>query len=182
MIDPALYAARSRMSAATEAPTLRTQRLTLRPHRLSDLAAFGAFRESRRAAYVMQPDNVTQLWHSFSSEVGSWTLQGHGGWAIDLGSEFIGQVAIIHPPNFPEAELGWIIFDDQHEGKGYAHEAARAALDWAWAESGFASLVSYIDRRNTRSIALAERLGGTEDPQAAVFDEADAVYRHRRPA
>ena len=41
-----------------------------------------------------------------------------------------------------------------------------------------ASLVSYIDARNTRSIALAKRLGATPDPAAARHEDGDVVYRH----
>jgi RimJ/RimL family protein N-acetyltransferase len=39
--------------------------------------------------------------------------------------------------------------------------------------------VSYIDRNNSRSIALAERLGAVPDPDAATPDNSDdLVYRH----
>jgi len=41
------------------------------------------------------------------------------------------------------------------------------------------SLVSYIDPENSRSIALAERLGAWPDEFATADDETDLVYRHR---
>ena len=91
-----------------------------------------------------------------------------------------GQVAVIHPPHFPETEIGWILFDG-HEGQGIAFEAAKLALDYTWSTIQPASLVSYIDHRNTRSIALAERLGATRDDAAEKYDDVDVVYRHRRP-
>ena len=61
-------------------------------------------------------------------------------------------------------------------------EAAQLALDYAWAKIQPPSLVSYIDERNARSIALAQRLGAELDPKArSTFDDEDVVFRHRRP-
>ena len=40
------------------------------------------------------------------------------------------------------------------------------------------TLVSYIDQKNRRSIALADRMGAVLDPDAQSYDPADLVYRH----
>jgi RimJ/RimL family protein N-acetyltransferase len=52
--------------------------------------------------------------------------------------------------------MGWALYDG-YEGQGYATEAAKAARDWA--QGRLASLVSYTHASNTRSVAVAERLG-----------------------
>ncbi len=141
------------------------------------MEAFWTFYQSPRARFMDKPGNRTHLWYGFASEVGSWVLQGHGAWAIETAEgELAGQVAVTHPPHFPEPELGWLLFDG-HEGRGLAFQAASAALDYARSEIRPASLVSYIDRRNLRSIALAERLDGVEDADAERFDDADVVLR-----
>ncbi|WP_167648213.1 GNAT family N-acetyltransferase [Mameliella alba] len=163
------------------APTLHTPRLTLRPHVESDMTPFWDFHQSDRAAYVWRPKSLTHQWLGFASEVGSWDLLGHGGWGVDLkDGRVIGQVAITRPPIFPEREIGWIFFEG-FEGKGYATEAATAALHWAWAQ-GWSTLVSYIHPDNTRSRALAERLGAVHDPDAQLPEGETAqetlVYRH----
>ncbi|KUF09451.1 GNAT family N-acetyltransferase [Pseudoponticoccus marisrubri] len=168
------------------APILHTPRLTLRPHLRSDMDTFWTFFQGDRAGYVSAPATRSQLWYGFASEVGSWDLMGHGGWGVDLkDGTFIGQVAIGQPPHFPELEIGWIVFDG-HEGQGYAQEAATAALHWAWGALPIDTLVSYIHPGNTRSIALAERLGAQHDPDAPRPDgETPAetlVYRHRPDA
>lgn len=97
---------------------------------------------------------------------------------------FVGQVALLKPDHFPELELGWML-TSEGEGYGYAFEAAEAARDYAYVEMGRDTLVSYIDPMNTRSIALAERLGATRDDSAARPDgeslEETAVYRHPTP-
>ena len=161
----------------TTAPTLTGTTLRLRAHVIDDMEAFWAFYQGPRAQYVSAPKNRTHLWYGFASEVGSWTLTGMGGWAIEVEGRIAGQVAVTHPPHFPEPELGWILFDG-FEGRGLAQEAAQLALDYTRDHIRPASLVSYIDRNNSRSIALARRLGATLDPDAARYDDVDVVYRH----
>jgi len=166
------------MSFPATAPVIQTARLALYPHAMSDFDIFWRFYQSGRAQYMDVPKTRTDAWYGFASEVGSWPLMGHGGWAITLNGQIIGQVAITQPPHFPELELGWMIFDAAHEGKGYAFEAATAARDYAFDILGADTLVSYIDRDNARSIALAKRLGAVEDAQAKRFDDVDLVFRH----
>ncbi|MCV3271782.1 GNAT family N-acetyltransferase [Roseobacter sinensis] len=162
------------MSAA---PVITGDRVRLRPHVIDDMEAFWAFYQSPRAQFMDRPNNRTHLWYGFASEVGSWTLTGMGGWGIDVEGAFAGQIAIIHPPHFEETELGWFLLEG-FEGKGIGFEAARLALDYARNHLKPASLVSYIHRDNTRSIALAKRLGGTHDPAGKTHDADDVVYRY----
>lgn len=162
----------------TTAPVIVLPQGRLRPHRVEDMEAFWIFYQSPRAEFMDKPNTRTQLWYGFASEVGSWELQGQGAWAIETADgEIAGQVAVTQPPHFAEPELGWMLLDG-FEGRGLAFEAAAAALEYARSEIRPASLVSYIDRRNARSIALAKRLGGTEDAVAERFDNSDIVVRH----
>jgi len=165
----------------TQAPILTGDTIRLRPHRLSDMDAFWAFYQSPRAVLMDVPNNKTHLWYGFASEVGSWDLNGMGGWAIETqDGDFAGQVAITQPPHFAETELGWMVFDG-FEGRGIAGEATNLALTYARNTLKPASLVSYIHKDNTRSIALAKRLGARPDPAAIPHDETDVVYRHEVP-
>jgi len=71
---------------------------------------------------------------------------------------------------------------DGLEGKGLAYEASLAVLAWAYGPRGIASLVSYIDPGNARSIRLAERLGATRDDAAPKPEgEVCVTYRHASP-
>jgi RimJ/RimL family protein N-acetyltransferase len=162
----------------TQAPLLTGDTIRRRPHHLSDMEVFWTFYQLPRAALMDVPNNKTHLWYGFASEVGSWALNGMGGWAIEtLDGDLAGQVALTHPPHFAETELGWMVFDG-FEGRGIAGEAARLALGYARSTLKPASLVSYIHKDNTRSIALAQRLGAQLDPTAIPHDETDVVYRH----
>ena len=165
----------------TTAPTLETDRLILRHHVSSDLEALCDLFETDRSQYMGGPIPRVDAWRWIASEVAMWDLMGHGSWGIDTkDGQFIGQIGVMRPPHFPEREIGWTLLEGA-EGKGYAAEAAKAVLDWSWAQ-GFETLVSYIDVENKRSIALAERLGATRDLNATIpqpdTHEDTYVYRH----
>ncbi|MGB7245025.1 MAG: GNAT family N-acetyltransferase [Sulfitobacter sp.] len=169
----------------TCAPVITTDRLVLRPHVMADFEPYAALFASDRAVHMGMLKR-RHAWYSFTSDVAGWALHGHGAWGIiDRESGvFLGQVALLKPDHFPEVELGWFLM--QHaEGKGIALEAATHALEFARDTLKLSSLVSYIAVENTRSIALAKRLGAEHDP-SAVLPEGDSakdtfVYRHRRP-
>ncbi len=171
----------------TTAPTLDTQRLRLRGHKMADFPPLYALFASDRAQYMGGAITPKETYRWVASEVGSWVLKGFGSWGVELREDksFVGQVGINQPEGFPEAELGWTLLE-KFQGQGLAFEAAQAALDWWHAQPFTQSLVSYIDPDNTRSIALATRLGATHDTAAALpaGENADetVVYRHEVPA
>ena len=79
-----------------------------------------------------------------------------------------------------QPEIGWLLLPG-FEGRGYATEAARAARAYAYDSLGWTTAVSYCDPENVRSLAVARRLGCTEDPAAEPFDPGDIVFRHPAP-
>lgn len=162
------------------APILQTDRLTLRPHTSDDFAPYAAFFASKRATTVGGPLSAKQAWFFFCNDIAQWSLHGFGAWGVERTEDgvFLGQVAIQHPPFFPERELGWVLLDG-FEGHGYATEAAGAARDWAFANLDDARLVSYISPDNVTSISVAERLGAERDLIAEAPSEEDLVYRHK---
>ncbi|KIC32589.1 GNAT family N-acetyltransferase [Leisingera sp. ANG-S5] len=170
----------------TTAPTISTARLTLRHHVMSDFAPLHDVLGSDRARYMGGPFSLKDSWQTVAAEVGSWSLLGHGSWAIERADDgaLVGQVGINKPAHYPEAEIGWTLCSG-FEGNGYITEAAAAALLWAWSEMGASSLVSYITPGNSRSVSVAERLGGKPDLAAPLplgeTSEDTIVYRHFAP-
>ncbi|WP_422040386.1 GNAT family N-acetyltransferase [Roseibium sp.] len=160
-------------------PTLRTERLILRPMTMDDWPAYFAFMQSGRSAGMGGPFDKKMSWALFCHDMAQWPLMGNGGLMIDDGASgtCLGQVGINHGPLFPEHELGWFVYPGA-EGKGIAFEAARALLAWAGSERRLPGLVSYVDADNLRSRQLAERLGGVLDAEAERPDPEDLVYRH----
>ena len=164
-----------------EIPTLQTERLILRPARMEDWPDYAALMMSDRAAYMGGPYSARGAWGWFCHDTAQWALFGHGGLTVEerATGRGLGQVGINAGPLFPERELGWQLYP-QAEGSGFAFEAAAALRDWAFAERGLDTLVSYVDRANTRSRRLAERLGAVIDEKAERKDPDDLVYRHPR--
>lgn len=171
------------MSRLMEAPQLETERLILRGHVMSDFEPLYQLLESDRAEFMDGPHSRKDSWFWIASEVGSWVLKGFGSWGVERRDDgaFLGQIGINQPEGYPEPEMGWV-FLETAEGKGYASEAGAAVLTWARANPNLLSLVSYIDRRNDRSITLAQRLAAIEDQSATLptweRTQDTAVYRH----
>lgn len=111
------------------------------------------------------------------------TRQGWGRWALEIAEtgEFIGFTGL-HRPTFeahflPAVEIAWRL-SRRSWGKGYATEAATAALDVAFDRLGLDEVVSFTAAANLRSRAVMERLGMTRDP-AEDFDHPVLPSGHR---
>jgi RimJ/RimL family protein N-acetyltransferase len=163
----------------TEIPTLGTARLTLRAPVAADFPAYRDMVGSERARYMGGPYGGWAAWGMFCHEVACWQIYGHGGLMIDRKSDdvTVGVIEINDGPLFPEKELGWMLYDG-FEGQGFATEAAAALRDWVFATLKLGTLVSYFDRQNARSIAVAKRLGGVLDTAAERQDPEDLVFRY----
>ncbi|MEX3016716.1 GNAT family N-acetyltransferase [Gymnodinialimonas hymeniacidonis] len=163
-------------------PVLHTERLTLRGPEARDYSAFRDFFLSDRSQYTGGPyEDAKKAWLLFAAELGHWQLRGFGMWTVELEGDPIGLVGCWYPDQWPEREIGWLIWEE-HEGKGYAYDAALAARAQCYGPFGWDTAVSYIHRDNARSIALAERLGCTID-NAAQHPNPDAlVFRHPSPS
>jgi RimJ/RimL family protein N-acetyltransferase len=159
------------------APTLHTQRLTLRMPVLADFEPRAAFAASERSIFEGGPIDRATAWRVFASEVGQWALMGYGPFSVDEGGIYVGEVGIYHPSDYPEPELGWFVVPEA-EGRGVAMEAARAVMVWARAAFGWDRLVNYIDPANARSIMLGLRLGGVIDARIKGPDATDVVISH----
>lgn len=91
-------------------------------------------------------------------------LRGWGLWAIEakVNREFAGFVGLHIPthalPFMPCVEVGWRLAVG-HWGKGYATEAARAAMRFGFERLGLAEIVSFTAVQHVRSRAVMERLG-----------------------
>lgn len=163
------------------APTLETNRLTMRSPKRDDFHAVADFFSSERSRFIGGPLPIGGAWQFLTMMVGHWQMRGFGMWVItenhnDIG---LGLVGFYRPVGWPEREIGWHIWSPETEGKGYALEAARAALEHAKSVLKWPTLVSYIVPDNTRSIVLAERLGATLDPNAELPEAGGCVcYRH----
>jgi RimJ/RimL family protein N-acetyltransferase len=167
-------------------PVLTTDRLSLRAPRSGDFAPWAAFVGSKRAYHIGGPMSAELAWRGMCHLTGHWVHRGYGMFILALKSapdDPIGMAGPWFPEGWPETEIGWSIWSESAEGKGYAAEAAIATRAFAYRTLGWQTAVSYIEPGNTRSIALAERLGAWRDPFALSISEdgSDLVFRHPAP-
>lgn len=98
------------------------------------------------------------------------TEHGWGFWAVERkeDGEFIGFVGVKQAPEelpfSPCVEIGWRLAVP-FWGRGYASEAANAALRVAFEELQLPEIVSFTALQNTRSQRVMQRLGMREDRQ-----------------
>jgi RimJ/RimL family protein N-acetyltransferase len=114
-----------------------------------------------------------------------WDERGFGRWAVEEREtgRFVGHAGLgVHSLWPADPELGYGV-DPELWGRGYATEAAGAALVHGFETLGLERVVSIIHPENTPSIRVAERLG--ERPYASVWwpdGELDLlVYAIDRP-
>jgi RimJ/RimL family protein N-acetyltransferase len=164
------------------APTLHTERLTLRPYRLDDFDAYAALMTSERAKYMQAGLDRKGAWNWFTADVAHWPLFGFGSLMIDVDArgETVGAVGLNKGISFPETELGWQLYDG-FEGHGYATEAGRAVLAYAFTRLGAERAISLIRTENTESERVARRLGGRQSTTIDFLGSATLVYNYHRP-
>ncbi|WP_342076537.1 GNAT family N-acetyltransferase [Yoonia sp. SS1-5] len=166
----------------TPAPTLTTSRLILRGPQKRDLAPFTKWlTESERMDQLGGNDTVGNAWRGFLAGIGHWNWHGYGFFTVTERRTGVatGRVGILNHVEWPQPELAWHMFDG-FEGRSYAFEAACAVRDWAGRTLGLEPLISLIAPGNTRSLALATRLGCVEEGREMVQDEAVIMFRHLR--
>ncbi len=167
---------------------MQTDRLILRTWRDDDLTAFA---ELTADARVMRHFPAT-LSREESDAVAA-RIRAHidehefGFWAVEVpgGAAFIGFVGLSRPrfeAHFtPCVEIGWRLAH-AHWGKGYATEAARAAVDFGFSELDLDEIVSFTVPANGGSRRVMEKLGMThathDDFDHPSLAAADPLCRH----
>ena len=152
-------------------PVLETERLRLRSFRSEDIDAWAAMMADPDVARYIAPAPMTreESWRSIAGSLGHWQLRGYGTWAVERKSDraMLGRVGMINPEGWPGLEIGWTL-GKPYWGKGYATEAAAAAMRYAFLTQPVAKLISCIDPDNVASQAVALRLGESKGERTAL--------------
>ena len=125
------------------------------------------------------PFDRAAAWREMAYFAGHWALRGYGHWVLESkhGGELVGRCGPQFPEGWPGLEVGWLL-GRRHWGRGYATEAAQAAIDYAFSELRAERVISLIFPGNERSVRVAERLGARRDGTAVVFGHEVDVYAH----
>ncbi len=146
---------------------LTTDRLVLRPWRDADLDPFVAMSADAEVMHHLLPLDRAAAAAWIERQRAHQQEHGFCFWAVEVPGvlPLVGAVGLytVAPPMpcAPAVEIGWRLARAAW-GKGYAEEAARAALDWGFAR-GMTEIVAFTRPANSRSWRLMERLGMTRD-------------------
>ena len=176
-----------RHSGFETAPTLETERLTLREYRREDRAAQHAIvadDEVMRPVGVAAGLSLEEAWRRSVASVGMWRVMGFGGWVVvrKADDRLIGIVSLfsawrdLEPQFGDEPEMGWIFAREVH-GQGIAGEACGAVLDWADVHLQPTPVWAIISPGNVPSMALAKRLGFDQLDDSVYHDEPITVWK-----
>lgn len=148
-------------------PEIRTSRLLLRRWRAEDVEPFAAICGDPEVMRYIGSGAIRtpeQAAHSIRAFEQAWEENGYGLFAIELlgSGQMIGFTGLAIPTFLPEilptVELGWR-FARSAWGNGYATEAARAALDFAFAQIRLPEVVSIYQADNQASARIVQKLG-----------------------
>jgi ribosomal-protein-alanine N-acetyltransferase len=172
----------------TPAPTLHTSRLHLRPWRDEDLAPFAAMNADPRVMeFFPKPLDRAESDALVARIRDHHAQHGFAQWAVEVPgvADFIG-FAGLSIPRFeahftPCVEIGWRLARE-YWGRGYATEAARAALEYGFQDLKLEEIVSFTTTANLRSRAVMERIGMTRSPEDdfdhPALPEGHPIRRH----
>src|SRR5580704_10002726 len=167
-------------------PVIETERLILRRWREGDIEPNTAMLADPASGRFITGDGkpVTDAfvgWRNAAIMSGHWLLHGVGMFVVEEKSsgKFAGRVGPWCPPGWPGFEIGWGIASD-FRGKGYAAEAARASIDWVFANFEIDQIIHCIDRENVASQSVARRLGATIEREIDLFDHVADLWVTRR--
>jgi RimJ/RimL family protein N-acetyltransferase len=174
--------------ARLDSPIIETERLKLRKWCGSDVAPNTAMLSDPGTARFITADGkpVTDElvgWRNAAIMSGHWVLNGVGMFVVEEKSsgKFAGRVGPWFPPGWPGFEVGWGI-SSEFRGRGYAVEAARAAIDWSFATFELNQIIHCIDCENTASQAVARRLGAKKEREFDLFGHRADLWVTRREA
>lgn len=142
-------------------PELLTARLQLRPPRAEDFEGWARLMADPEAArFIGGVQPRAAAWRGFLTMVGAWQIQGFGMFSVieRASGQWLGRIGPWQPEGWPGTEVGWGLLSEW-QGRGYAHEAAVASIDWAFDQLGWSEVIHTIDPTNTPSQRLAHALG-----------------------
>ena len=167
-------------------PVIETERLRLRQWQGGNMAPYTAMLSDPGTARFITVDGkpvVDEMagWRHTVVMAGHWVIHGAGMFVVEEKSsgKFAGRVGPWRPPGWPGFEVGWGIAKE-FRGKGYAAEAARASVDWAFATYDIDEIVHCIDCENVASQGVARKLGATKDREVELFGHPADVWVTKR--
>jgi [ribosomal protein S5]-alanine N-acetyltransferase len=168
----------------------QTERLRIRPWTLSnaDVAqAFAMYSDPEVARFIRDaPEESLETQRATLERVlGRFAdaPQGIGWWAVELKEtgRVIGTVSVKPLPGHDSTEIGYHLARP-YWGKGYATEAARGAILYAFRSLTIDQICIVVNPLNERSLAVGRRLGMQPAGRITAYDEEVEMFTLPRDA
>ena len=167
------------------APTLETERLVLRPHRVEDFSDCAALWSDPVVIRFIGgvPSTPEEAWNRLLRYAGHWLLLGFGYWVVEekLTGNFLGKVGFadfkraIEPPLEATPEAGWVFASSAH-GKGFALEAVQVIHVWGANHFQSSNSACLIDPENKSSLRLAAKMGYRESARSVYKGQPTIIF------
>ncbi len=146
-------------------PVIETERLILRKPVPEDIPAWFKMRSNEEnMRYIGRPPakDISEVASLFQLVIADIEANKHIGWVVaekSKASGFVGMIGFHRiKPEHHRAEVGYMI-EKEYQGKGYAAEAVRAIIKYAFNEMKIHSIEADIDKDNIASERLLQKLG-----------------------
>lgn len=154
-------------------PSLKTQRLVLRPFTMDDAPTlFPIVQEPNIFQYFPTKTawEMERVERAIRHQIEHWESFGYGLWAVTLAesNQLMGWCGLEFLPDTNETEVGYLL-SGIFWGKGYATEAARASVQFGKDTIGLREIIGLTDPENIASQRVLEKSGLTFTRRQVYF-------------
>lgn len=161
---------------------LKTERLLLRQWQAGDFPVFAAMCADKDVMEFFPDILLRSESEAMAKKIQSLIAgRGWGFWAVEIPGQhaFIGFVGLHTPKNSlpfaPCVEIGWRL-SRQHWGQGYAAEAARKSLEFAFNTLDLEEVVAFTSVANAPSRAVMEKIGMHDTGQNFMHPDIEMTH------
>jgi len=162
-------------------PILTSARLTLRPLEAADAPTLHRiYRTEGVLRYFPNPSPppLEKVERFIAGQQAHWEKFGYGNWGIlpADSDEIIGWAGLQFLPELNETEVGFLL-DKPFWGKGYATEAARAALQFGFEELNLDHIIALAHPQNAASLRVIQKCGMISDQTLNLWG-IELIHHH----
>jgi len=143
-------------------PTLGTHDLALRPWTYDDAEALFHILEEPDILKFFPPTVFTleKTRNYINHQLKHWQERCYGHWAVTLKTDgsVVGWDGLEYLPETDESEVAYLL-SRQVWGRGYATQAAQAAVKYGFETAGLRAIIGLVHPQNTGSMRVLEKCG-----------------------
>ncbi len=128
------------------------------------------------------PPSLEKAHRFIAHHLSNWEKYGYGQWAVEIAGEnrLIGWNGLEYLTDTDETEVGYLLSHSEW-GKGYATEAAQAAVSFGFRTAKLESIIGLVHPENMASIRVLEKSGLRFIDNKVYFGMEMRRYRISRP-